>query len=545
MALTFYMRRISNLMLKYSFQLNGYSTWTRYNSSRSAFSLCTKHRMSAHISTEETAPSSAPSAVHIATTANTSDNNSAIQYRGKTVASKYPSFNSDHDNAKGINNMKFLKHLEKLREDGIYQHAANDFDKFQLQNPAWIQYWPAQKIAATILHMYYKAGLYNPLLKLYSDMINNGFQHGEGIYKTLIKCCIANNYSEKALRYYQILKDQGLRNIRIYSDLIKYFAENKQLGVALELFVEMQSMELNQKTRKQLNDQEMFVLLINSAMKHAKLEQGLSNKVVDSVLCYVRERCLLVGTGLSHVIFEWTNLQSDWLVESLESNITESYEKNDYSESEINHFLKAIESYLKNDDQKKELSSFSKYLEQRSQFDVIVDGANVLFATKFGKKSEQKILQGHNLVQLVQNLDFRNRKILIIIPELIDKQSKFSKSKECKSLLDLSNVDIYWTKEILDDIAVIYAALKSELLKKHPKNAVVMITNDSLRDHIQLASTRQWKFLRWIRNRQMKFLWNVEGEIDVKKVIPHELANRTDTWILTQEDGKILRISRN
>ncbi len=98
----------------------------------------------------------------------------------------------------------FLKELEDAKDKGAYQQAISCFHGFQSENPEWTKHWPAQRIAATILYVYYKAGLYDPLLHLHKSMIDNGLQHGEGIYTTLIKCCLELRNWEQALGYFQV-----------------------------------------------------------------------------------------------------------------------------------------------------------------------------------------------------------------------------------------------------------------------------------------------------------------------------------------------------
>lgn len=119
----------------------------------------------------------------------------------------YPDFlqnTSDKSNGLDINPARLLDILEAASEVKDYDNALKTFKKFQIERPDWQRQWPAQKIAATVLHIYLQTGRHGTLLAFYGELKKNGFEHGEGIYVTLIKCCIASHDISKALSYMEV-----------------------------------------------------------------------------------------------------------------------------------------------------------------------------------------------------------------------------------------------------------------------------------------------------------------------------------------------------
>ena len=124
---------------------------------------------------------------------------------------QYPDFfgngAKDRSNDKTI---AILNELETASKRHEYKKVIKIFNDYHAQNPEWMHYWPAQKITATILHVFLKTGSFETLLELYNEIKTKGFKHGEGIYVTLIRCCLAMDNFERALEYFQV------ENLRTY-----------------------------------------------------------------------------------------------------------------------------------------------------------------------------------------------------------------------------------------------------------------------------------------------------------------------------------------
>ena len=119
----------------------------------------------------------------------------------------YPDFPNNRQSDGSIsttNPTRLLEILENASEKRDYQQGIQVFEDFQRARPDWFKQWPAQKINALILHMYLQAGTFDKLLAFYDELKQNGFVHGEGIYVTLIKCCIAINNMPKALEFLEV-----------------------------------------------------------------------------------------------------------------------------------------------------------------------------------------------------------------------------------------------------------------------------------------------------------------------------------------------------
>ena len=119
----------------------------------------------------------------------------------------YPDFFNDGlSNSKSncTNSMKILEILEDANKRKDNRTGIQVFEEFHRNKPDWHKQWPAQKIAAFIFHMYLQAESFERLLALYKEIKADGFVHGEGIYITLIKCCVAANDLPKALAYLEV-----------------------------------------------------------------------------------------------------------------------------------------------------------------------------------------------------------------------------------------------------------------------------------------------------------------------------------------------------
>ena len=119
----------------------------------------------------------------------------------------YPDFSSNRqsDGSSSVSNpIRLLEILEAASEKRDYQRGIQVFDDFHWDRSDWFKHWPAQKINALILHMHLQAGTFDKLLAFYDELKKNGFVHGEGIYVTLIKCCIAMNNMPKALSFLEV-----------------------------------------------------------------------------------------------------------------------------------------------------------------------------------------------------------------------------------------------------------------------------------------------------------------------------------------------------
>ena len=353
----------------------------------------------------------------------------------------------------------------------------------------------------------------------------------------------------------QKLKEHGLRNIRIYPDIIKTFARSNKLDLAYQIFEDMQSQELNQKTRKQLNDQAMLVLLMQTAtkqqLKNAETEMQDDKsplRVATSIFNYLEERCIAVGAKLGNAILECQNLQPDWSAVVIEASMRDAISglgttATGQTDTELANFMMCIKSSLNgNLDVLMELEEF---LDQQGPFDVVVDGANVMFASERGRKSEQIHLQPANLIDIIKKLDKKGSHVLVVLPELVERRSNFSQSKEYEKLSQSMKVQFLYTTEISDDIVLLYAALHSESSKSisDEDGSVILITNDSLRDHVPLLKQDQWKFLNWIRSRQVKFYWDANHEISLKQITA-PIYKYKDSWFFPREDGKLIYVSK-
>ncbi len=308
----------------------------------------------------------------------------------------------------------------------------------------------------------------------------------------------------------------------------------------------MRLKELTQKTRKQLNDQAMLVSLVQACIRVSKEQKqppDFSADILKNILDYLKERCLLLSQGLSHVISQWVGCQSDWMIQVIEPGAVKisdlSDDTNQHYEKSVDEFFTAVKSSFVNECQRDEMLKIEQFVEEKGPFKVVVDGANVMIGLETGCSNNRTLFQPGKLEQLLECIQFD--KAVVVYPIQIEKRSNFSQSKEYKALMDSRQVEFFCAGSIPDDIVALLFALKSELIMKDPKRVVSLVTNDSFRDHIQLLRSKQWNFLRWIRHRQLRFSWNAGDNILVES-IGVDFSNSRDTWVLQTESGQFVKV---
>ena len=119
----------------------------------------------------------------------------------------YPDFFNESKSSTGnsvTNSKTLLETLEAANERKYFGRGIQAFESFRKEKPDWFKQWPAQKITALVFHLHFQAGSFREILVLYDELRSNGFVHGEGIYVTLIKTCIAMNNVPSALNFLEV-----------------------------------------------------------------------------------------------------------------------------------------------------------------------------------------------------------------------------------------------------------------------------------------------------------------------------------------------------
>ena len=119
----------------------------------------------------------------------------------------YPDFFNDtksSTDSRFTNPVTLLETLEASNERKDYGRGIQAFESFRKERPDWFKQWPAQKITSLVFHMYFQAGTFRKIIVLYDELRSNGFVHGEGIYVTLIKTCVAMNNVPSALNFLEV-----------------------------------------------------------------------------------------------------------------------------------------------------------------------------------------------------------------------------------------------------------------------------------------------------------------------------------------------------
>ena len=350
--------------------------------------------------------------------------------------------------------------------------------------------------------------------------------------------------------------DLKIRNIRIYPELIKKCTEEGKIDLAFDVFKEMQQKELLQKTKKQVNDQEMLVSLLKAATCLKGKQSGtndLSAMISENILEYLKTRQLVASTALGLALSSCLNAQPHFSIvllkqntfddATLKSNILEK--KETAASKDVEYFLTCIQSQVTLGNELKRLENF---VNEKGPFHVVIDGANVMLTDKSTMNRNQTKLWPENLSNLLENhcSKTKNENIALIIPSAIERRAKFSQSPFYQRLKDSFTVHLYVVDNFSDDIGVLLIALLSELhwLTTNQTESVKIVSNDTLREHISILAEQQWHFLDWIRSKQFTFSWNSSNEIFLISPLCLSKERVLHDWHIPLEDGRIMAVKR-
>lgn len=347
-----------------------------------------------------------------------------------------------------------------------------------------------------------------------------------------------------------------IRNIRIYPELIKKCTEKGKIELAFDLFEEMQQKELTQKTKKQVNDQEMLASLLKAAtcFKGERNETNdLSVMIFENILEYVKTRQLVASTVLERALSSCLNAQPRFSVallkqnefgdKTLQSKILQN--EKTASKSDVECYISCIQAQVT---MGSELAKLKEFVNDKGPFHVVIDGANVMLTDKSAMQRNQTKLWPENLSNLLQTYHSRtsDENIAIIIPGALERRAKFSQSPFYQQLKDSFSVHLCVVNDVSDDIAVLFTALRSELQWRsmNTTESVKIVSNDSLRDHISMIADEQWHFLNWIRSKQLTFSWNSSDEILLTSPLSLSKDGVLHDWHIPLEDGRVISVKR-
>ena len=350
--------------------------------------------------------------------------------------------------------------------------------------------------------------------------------------------------------------DLKIRNIRIYPELIKKCTEKAKIELAFDIFREMQHKELSQKTKKQVNDQEMLVSLLKAATCLKGKQSGSNNHSVmisENILEYLKTRQLVASTALGLALSSCLNAQPHFSIvllkqdrfndETLKSEILEKRET--ASRSDVEYYITCIQSQVTMGNELKKLENFIK---DKGPFHLVIDGANVMLTGKSTVNRTQTKLWPENLFSLLENYHSKtsDENIALIIPSAIERRAKFSQSPFYQRLKDSFSMHLYVVDNLSDDIGVLLTALHSELhwLTTNETKSVKIVSNDTLREHISMLADQQWHFLDWIRSKQFTFSWNSSNEISLASPLGLSNDRLIHDWHIPLEDGRIMAVKR-
>ena len=323
----------------------------------------------------------------------------------------------------------------------------------------------------------------------------------------------------------------------------------------------MQKFELNQKSKKQLKDQDMLSSLLISASEKREECNGKSSEEsrqltesVNNVLDYIATRGITISNNLKSAILRIVDaFMKEYTVSIVSPGDRKSKETIDCIDGFVNGhdietFAALLRSYKKSPQLALEEETLRDFVAKHGPFSVVIDGANVMLASR---GSGHKLLTKMNEDNIIDVLEcykrsFALRKTLVIIPSTMERRSMFMQSKFYNKLKDIYHAEIFIAENISDDVAVLLAALYNDvcLLDDGLNADTKVITNDSLKEHISVTGEQQFKFQSWLNLKQIKFSWDWDDN-----AILHSFASSTmkdsNNWSFKLKSGQIMEIFKS
>ena len=337
--------------------------------------------------------------------------------------------------------------------------------------------------------------------------------------------------------------------------------KDDKLDLAFQLFKDLQHFELNQKTKKQFKDQEMLSLLLMSAATGGNRYIGkndenrkLRTEVVCNVLQYLSTRRINVSTILKNAIMQVMNAFAEEYSMEIVNHNQFKREPQDLSEfksdivdeADIDNFVNLLSLSKKNVRYLVEEDLLRNLIAKSGPFSTIIDGANVMLASKDLFKNRRTKMNERNLIDLLHSYkqSFHLEKPLIILPSSMEKRSIYTKSQFFSRLSEEYHAEVFVAKHIADDVALLLATLYSDacLINRGLKPYTTLVSNDSLREHMSVARQDQFKLNLWLQSKQLKFSWDFKDEIVIHdRSLP--VSEASDNWSLHVCDGQVMKIT--
>lgn len=362
---------------------------------------------------------------------------------------------------------------------------------------------------------------------------------------------------------FQELKIIGLRNIRIYSNIIKTLLDNDKLELAFKLFKEMQKEEFGQRSKKQLKDQKMLSsLLITTTKKAGHSYRGtapLSREsliaIVDNVLDYICVRGITVSSDLKDAILKTIScFEGEYRLENLEDHELQSQETcrscdGGINEPDLETFITKLRTFSKSSEGLAENENLINLVKKHGPFDVVIDGANVMLARQDRNTKQLTKVTENNLIGVLEccKVSFSLNKSLVILPSKMARRSLFKYDQFYKEVQDLYDTEILIVENLKDDIAALLACLYNDalLVQTGLNGNTKLVTNDSLREHVSIVGEHQLRFHLWIQSKQMRFSWSWDDRIILRRSSLQILQKNNKAWLLPLTSGQLHKVVKN
>ena len=338
--------------------------------------------------------------------------------------------------------------------------------------------------------------------------------------------------------------------------------KDDRLDLAFQLFKELQYFEFSQKTKKQFKDQEMLSsLLISAATEESKYidknnaNRKLRSEMVCNVLQYLSTRRIVVSTTLKNAIMQAVNsFVEEYSLEIVnhgqfkrEPQDLKEFKSDIANEADVESFVNLLSLSKKGFHYMVEEDLLRDLIAKSGPFSTIIDGANVMLASKDLVKNKHTKMNERNLIDLLHcyKQSFHLEKPLIILPSAMEKRSIFTKSTFFKQVSEEYYAEVFVTKHIADDVALLLATLYNDacLINRGLNPYTTLVSNDSLREHVSVAGQEQFKLNLWLQSKQLKFSWDFKDDIVIQdRSLP--VSKASDNWSLHVCDGQVMEITK-
>jgi len=445
---------------------------------------------------------------------------------------------------------KVDKHLKHCRHSRLDVNIPSVVEQLHGIDPKWPGVVEERIVFASVVHGLHQSGYHNDVNKLVDVLLKEKYDIHHGLSTTILKCYLEQKLWDKALPWFEEMKLQNqLRHTRVYNNLISSLAENDLLQIAYRYFKEVDATESVQngfRTGTKSIDHKTVLHLLESTLRysqgsvvdrsgdHMKSLDVTTTTIVHNVVNYLGKWAEPVPRNIVNIIGTLLQLEKTHTVSLTQEHKQRCIKCNtdlrgnpDFSPLCDNIIINVRDQMLQLG-LHKDLAYLDSLFDKVEYFDIVIDAANLFNrAMKRSKTSPERL--NRLLANLNKSPDKKKRVALVF--------HKQKQEANLKSIQMQSNVHTITLRRIDDDLILLYVAAKSEqIMLKKGATPVVILSNDSFRNHRVVAGGEEDSFLNWLNFRQRGV--DLDGEmIAGSRQLQPVVREDKDNFHLVSRDG--------